>query len=122
LEVLLAPDFDPHQTSRWAATEECAAQSRVMIARIHRKISRDLCLNRSDFFLRSLIRIKDRIRQFGILPRNPREVAMPVDPIVVSAAVVSVFAVFSAVLIWGDFLSQPIQQETVSRNKRRHSF
>jgi hypothetical protein len=47
---------------------------------------------------------------------------MPVDPIVVSAAVVSVFAVFSAVLIWGDFLSQPIQQETVSRNKRRHSF
>jgi hypothetical protein len=46
---------------------------------------------------------------------------MPVDPILVSAAVVSVFAVFSGVLIWGDFLSQPIRLETVGRNKRRRS-
>ena len=34
---------------------------------------------------------------------------MPVDPIMVSAAVVLVFAVFSGVLIWGGFLSQSIR-------------
>jgi hypothetical protein len=69
-----------------------------------------------------LIRIKDRIWQFGTLPRNPKEVAMPVDSILVSAAVVSVFAVFAGVLIWGDFLSQPMRQEPVSRNRKRRSF
>jgi hypothetical protein len=30
---------------------------------------------------------------------------MPVDSILVSAAVVSVFAIFAGVLIWGDFQS-----------------
>ena len=47
---------------------------------------------------------------------------MPVDSILVFAAVVAVFAVFSGVLIWGDLLTQPIRQETVSRNKGRRSF
>jgi hypothetical protein len=47
---------------------------------------------------------------------------MPVDSILVSAAVVSVFAVFAGVLIWGDFLSQPMRQEPVSRNKRRRGL
>ena len=47
---------------------------------------------------------------------------MPVDSILVSAAVVAVFAIVSGVLIWGDLLSQPIQQGTVSRNKRYGSF
>jgi hypothetical protein len=46
---------------------------------------------------------------------------VPVDSILVSAGVVAVFAVFSGVLIWGDFLSQPIRQETVSRNTKRRS-
>jgi hypothetical protein len=46
---------------------------------------------------------------------------VPVDSILVSAAVVAVFAVFSGVLIWGEFLTQPIRQETVSRNKRCRS-
>jgi hypothetical protein len=62
-----------------------------------------------DCFLRSLIRLKDRIQQFGILPRNPKEVAMPVDSILVSAAVVSVFLIFAGVLIWGDFQTQPMR-------------
>jgi hypothetical protein len=44
---------------------------------------------------------------------------VPVDSILFSAAVVSVFAVFSGVLIWGDLLSQPIRQETVSRNRNK---
>ena len=46
---------------------------------------------------------------------------MPVDPILLAAAVVSVFAVFAGVLIWGDFLSQPIRQKTVGGSKRRRS-
>ena len=47
---------------------------------------------------------------------------MPVDPILLAAAVVSVFAVFSGVLIWGDFLSQPMRQQPVSRDRKRRSF
>jgi hypothetical protein len=47
---------------------------------------------------------------------------MPVDSILVSAAVVSVFLIFAGVLIWVDFHSQPMRQEPVSRNKRRRSF
>jgi hypothetical protein len=69
-----------------------------------------------------LIRIKDRIQKFDILPRNPKEVAMPVDSILVSAAVVSVFLIFAGVLIWGDFYSQPKRQESISGNRRRRSF
>jgi hypothetical protein len=69
-----------------------------------------------------LIRIKDRICQFGILPRNSKEVAMPVDSILVSAAVVSVFVIFAGVLIWGDFHSGPARQQPGSRNMKRRSF
>jgi hypothetical protein len=47
---------------------------------------------------------------------------MPVDSILVSAAVVSVFAVFAGVLIWVDFLSEPMRQQPVSRNRNRRSF
>jgi hypothetical protein len=47
---------------------------------------------------------------------------MPVDSILVSAAVVSVFAIFAGVLIWGDFLSQPMRQEPVSPDRKRRSF
>jgi hypothetical protein len=69
-----------------------------------------------------LIRIKDRPRQFGILLGNPKEVAMPVDSMLVSAAVVSVFVIFAGVIIWGDFQSQPMPHEPVGRNKKRRSF
>ena len=72
--------------------------------------------------LYSLIRVKDHIRQFGILPRNQKEVAMPVDLILVSAAVVSVFVIFAGVLIWGDFKSGSMRQESVDRNRKRRSF
>jgi hypothetical protein len=75
-----------------------------------------------DCFLQSLIRIKDRIRRFGILPRNPKEVAMPFDSILVSAAVVSVFAVFAGVLIWVDFHSQPMRQGPANQITKRRSF
>jgi hypothetical protein len=69
-----------------------------------------------------LIRIKDRIWRFGILPRNQKEVAMPVDSILVSAAVVSVFVIFAGVLIWGDFQSGPMRQQPVARNRKHRSF
>ena len=47
---------------------------------------------------------------------------MPVDSILVSAAVVSVFLIFAGVLIWGDFQSEPMRQQPVSRNRKRRSF
>lgn len=47
---------------------------------------------------------------------------MPVDSILVSAAVVSVFLIFAGVMIWGDFQSQPMRQQPVARNRKRRSF
>lgn len=47
---------------------------------------------------------------------------MPIDSILVSAAVVSVFVVFAGVLIWGDLHSKPMRQEPVARNRKHHSF
>ncbi len=47
---------------------------------------------------------------------------MPVDSILVSAAVVSVFVIFAGVLIWVDFQSEPLRQQSVSRNRKRRSF
>ena len=46
---------------------------------------------------------------------------MPIDSILVSAAVVSVFVIFAGVLVWGDFRSGSMQQP-VSRNRKRRSF
>ena len=46
---------------------------------------------------------------------------MPVDSILVSAAVVSVFVIFAGVLVWADFRSGSMQQP-VSRNRKRRSF
>jgi hypothetical protein len=43
---------------------------------------------------------------------------MPIDSILVSAAVVSVFVVFAGVLIWGDFQSRPMRQQPVARNRK----
>ena len=47
---------------------------------------------------------------------------MPVDSILVSAAVISVFAVFAGVLIWGDFQSQPMRQQSRGPQRKRRSF
>jgi len=47
---------------------------------------------------------------------------MPVDSILVSAAVVSVFLIFAGVLIWGNFQSGPTQQQSVGRNRKHRSF
>jgi hypothetical protein len=69
-----------------------------------------------------LIRIKVCPCQFSILPQNPKELAMPVDSILVSAAVVAMFVIFAGVLIWGDFQSGSMRQESVGRKRKRRSF
>jgi hypothetical protein len=47
---------------------------------------------------------------------------MPVDSILVSAAVVAMFVIFAGVLLWGDFQSGSMRQESSGRNQKRHSF
>jgi hypothetical protein len=47
---------------------------------------------------------------------------MPVDSILVSAAVVSVFVIFAGVLIWGNFQSGSTRQQPVGRDRKRRSF
>jgi len=52
-----------------------------------------------------LIYVKSRISGIGILTGNfkaKREVAVPVDSILVSIAVVAMFLIFAGVLWWGD--------------------
>lgn len=47
---------------------------------------------------------------------------MPLSSILISAAVVSVLAVFATVLIWGNFQTVPARQESVNRSRKRRSF
>ncbi len=47
---------------------------------------------------------------------------MPIDSILVSAAVVAVFVVFAGVLIWGDFQTEPARRGLDKRNSKRRSF
>jgi hypothetical protein len=47
---------------------------------------------------------------------------MPIDSILVSAAVVSVFVVFAGVLIWGNFQTEPVRQGPAKRSRKRRSF
>lgn len=48
---------------------------------------------------------------------------MPVDSILVSAAVVTMFAVFAGVLLWGSFqTAPPARHEPATGNRMRRSF
>jgi hypothetical protein len=47
---------------------------------------------------------------------------MPIDSILVSIAVVSVFAIFSVVLLWGDSHTRPMSHQAASRPGRRRAF
>jgi hypothetical protein len=38
------------------------------------------------------------------------------------AAVVFVFAIFAGVLIWGNLLTEPAQQQPANRNRNRRGF
>ena len=47
---------------------------------------------------------------------------MPVDSILVSIAVVSMFVVFAAVLFWADQQTRPTEHGTADRNTKRRAF
>jgi hypothetical protein len=47
---------------------------------------------------------------------------MPIDSILVSAAVLSVFVVFAGVLVWGNVQTDPARQGPVERSSKRRSF
>jgi hypothetical protein len=44
---------------------------------------------------------------------------MPVDSILVSIAVVSMFAIFAGVLLWGNFQTRLPRQNTGGRDQKR---
>ncbi len=47
---------------------------------------------------------------------------MSFDTMLVTAAVLSVFVAFAAVLIWGDFQTRPARQKSHVIPQRRRSF
>ena len=47
---------------------------------------------------------------------------MPLDSMLVSAAVIAVFVVLAVVLIWADFQTRPPRQRVVVHPQRRRSF
>jgi hypothetical protein len=47
---------------------------------------------------------------------------MPIDSMLVSAAVVTMFTVFAAVLIWGERQSRPFKHERAGSQRKRRSF
>jgi len=47
---------------------------------------------------------------------------MPVESILLSAAVVSVFAIFAGVLLWGDLQTRSARQETESSHRKHRAF
>jgi hypothetical protein len=44
---------------------------------------------------------------------------MPIDSMLVSAAVVAMFGIFAGVLAWGERQSRPLQQPSDGPHKRR---
>jgi len=64
----------------------------------------------------NLIRVKAPLRRLGIITPQSKEATMPVDSILVSAAVVSMFVVFAAALIWAD-LQTPARQQPASKRR-----
>ena len=47
---------------------------------------------------------------------------MPVDSILVSAAVVAMFVIFAGVLAWGERQSRTLQQQSADSHRKRRSF
>jgi hypothetical protein len=67
----------------------------------------------------NLIRVKDPVLRLGIITPQSKEATMPVDSILVSAAVVSMFVVFAGTLVWADLQTPPRQQPANRASKRR---
>jgi len=47
---------------------------------------------------------------------------MPIDSILVSAMVVTIFAIFAGVLAWGEHQSRPLHDESGNIPTKRRSF
>ncbi len=47
---------------------------------------------------------------------------MPIDSMLVSVAVVTMFALFAGVLAWGQHQSRPLGQQSVNSQRKRRSF
>ena len=71
----------------------------------------------------NLIGVKDRFFWFAILfERMQKEVVMPIDSVLVSAAVVAMFVIFAVVLAWGDRQTRQLQPHSAESRPRRRSF
>jgi hypothetical protein len=69
-----------------------------------------------------LIDIKNRLLGSAILHPHQTELAMPIDSILVSVAVVTVFVIFAAVLVRADLQSGSIRQRPLDPTRKRRSF
>jgi hypothetical protein len=47
---------------------------------------------------------------------------MPIDSVLVSAAVVAMFVIFAGVLSWGERQSRSLQQQSAHSHRRHRSF
>jgi hypothetical protein len=54
--------------------------------------------------------------------KSKQEVAMPVDSILLSVAVVSVFVIFAGVLFWGDLQTRSMRHQTDGRDRKHRAF
>jgi hypothetical protein len=61
-------------------------------------------------------------RQFRHSWANQQEVVMPIDSILVSAVVVTMFTIFAGVLAWGGRQSRPLRDEPGGNRTKHRSF
>jgi hypothetical protein len=73
-------------------------------------------------FPSNLILVKDRLIRITILRRNQQELIMPIDSILVSAAVLVMFVIFAGVLAWGERQSWPLEPQSTDSHRKRRSF
>jgi hypothetical protein len=65
------------------------------------------------------MQVKDRTQRAGhSFLATGRKSAMPLDAMLLTAAVVSVFVIFAAVLLWGDFQTRPKQRLLFTPRRR----
>jgi hypothetical protein len=70
-----------------------------------------------------LIGIKDHLAVAAILHgEDQMEVVMPIDSMLVTAAVVTMFAIFAGALVWGERQTRPLEQETAASQRKRRGF
>jgi hypothetical protein len=65
-----------------------------------------------------LIGVKDAGAAVGILTQHQMEDVMSIGSILLTAAALSVFVIFAAVFVWGDFQRQPARHQTSGRKHR----